>query len=390
MSDLRTELDAALRTVVPEEAPVEAAMRRGRRLRLRRRAAAVAGAVAVAVFVTVGYPALTRQSAPASPEQHQRIAVTDEPAGPGSPPGAVAHGKVGGASWEVDVDNPNVTGSSGQGNAALPQCYSARGSIRGADGTVYSSGLSVSGCGLTYPTGRTPVVFTGTESATNGVAIGAVAPDVTYLTLRLADGQELKLIPVTAYRARLVAYVVPLSNPVVGAKAVLANGQYLTAVPFNQPGKTASFGLWALPGEHVPPTDSVVLTMGSPPDIWSQKVTAYEGPWGTCWVIGRADPSCVPAGGLKDTSIIGHSGDGLAMWGSAADNVGRILVTLAGSGISLTIGKPRARASWRFPGRRSETSSCGHSPWPRGRRQYPSRAMTPSASSSGPESSRSS
>lgn len=348
MSDLRTELDAALRTVVPGEAPVEAAMRRGRRLRLRRRAAAVAGVVAVAVFVTVGYPALTRQSAPVSPEQHQRIAVTDEPAGPGSPPGAVAHGKVGGASWEVDVDNPNVTGSSGQGNTALPQCYSARGSIRGADGTVYSSGLSVSGCGLTYPTGGTPVVFTGTESATNGVAIGAVAPDVTYLTLRLADGQELKLIPVTAYGARLVAYVVPLSTPVVGAKAVLANGQYLAAVPFNQPGKTASFGLWALPGEHVPPTDSVVLTMGTTPDIWSQKVTAYEGPWGTCWVIGRADPSCVPAGGLKDTSIIGHSGDGLAMWGSAADNIGRILVTLGASVLEV----PRAQVGdeqlWAF------------------------------------------
>lgn len=348
MSDLRTELDAALRTVVPGEAPVEAAMRRGRRLRLRRRAGAVAGAVAVAVFVTVGYPALTRQSAPVSPEQHQRIAVTDEPAGPGSPPGAVAHGKVGGASWEVDVDNPNVTGSSGQGNTALPQCYSARGSIRGADGTVYSSGLSVSGCGLTYPTGGTPVVFTGTESATNGVAIGAVAPDVTYLTLRLADGQELKLIPVTAYGARLVAYVVPLSTPVVGAKAVLANGQYLAAVPFNQPGKTASFGLWALPGEHVPPTDSVVLTMGTTPDIWSQKVTAYEGPWGTCWVIGRADPSCVPAGGLKDTSIIGHSGDGLAMWGSAADNIGRILVTLGASVLEV----PRAQVGdeqlWAF------------------------------------------
>lgn len=348
MSDLRTELDAALRTVVPGEAPVEAAMRRGRRLRLRRRAAAVAGVVAVAVFVTVGYPALTRQSAPVSPEQHQRIAVTDEPAGPGSPPGAVAHGKVGGASWEVDVDNPNVTGSSGQGNTALPQCYSARGSIRGADGTVYSSGLSVSGCGLTYPTGGTPVVFTGTESATNGVAIGAVAPDVTYLTLRLADGQELKLIPVTAYGARLVAYVVPLSTPVVGAKAVLANGQYLAAVPFNQPGKTASFGLWALPGEHVPPTDSVVLTMGTTPDIWSQKVTAYEGPWGTCWVIGRADPSCVPAGGLKDTSIIGHSSDGLAMWGSAADNIGRILVTLGASVLEV----PRAQVGdeqlWAF------------------------------------------
>ena len=350
MSDLRTELDAALRTVVPGEAPVEAAMRRGRRLRLRRRAGAVAGAVAVAVFVTVGYPALTRQSAPASPEQHQRIAVTDEPARPGSPPGAVAHGKVGGASWEADVDNPNVTGSSGQGNTALPQCYSARGSIRGADGTVHSSGLSVSGCGLTYPTGETPVVFTGTESATNGVAIGAVAPDVTYLTLRLSDGQELKLIPVTAYGARLVAYVVPLSNPVVGAKAVLANGQYLVAVPFNQPGKTASFGLWALPGAHVPPTDSVVLTIGTAPDIWSQKVTAYEGPWGTCWVIGRADPSCVPAGGLKDTSIIGHSGDGLAMWGSAADNIGRILVTLEGGASVLEV--PRAQVGderlWAF------------------------------------------
>ena len=93
-----------------------------------------------------------------------------------------------------------------------------------------------------------------------------------------------------------------------------------------------------------------MLTTGTTPDIWSQKVTAYEGPWGTCWVIGRADPSCVPAGGLKDTSIIGHSGDGLAMWGSAADNIGRILVTLEGGASVLEV--PRAQVGdeqlWAF------------------------------------------
>ena len=83
MSDLHEELDAALRMITPHEAPVEAALRRGRWLRRRRRVAAVAGVVSVAVFATVGYPALTRPSAAPrpAPVQHQRIVVTDEPPG---------------------------------------------------------------------------------------------------------------------------------------------------------------------------------------------------------------------------------------------------------------------------------------------------------------------
>ncbi len=234
MSDLRADLDTALRTIVPGEVPVEAAMRQGRRLQTRRRLAAIAGVAAVAVFAAVGYPALSRTGAaprPAPPVQHQRIVVTNEPPGMGSPPGLIALGKVGSSSWEVSVDKPD-----GQhGKSALPQCYNVSLSRPGGAvaGGPSSSGLGESSCGLTYAASQEPVTFTGSTGFGNGstaLAIGTVAPDVTYIMVTLAGGQQLKLIPVPAYGVRLVAYVVPLSDGVVKAVAYLGNGQYLTAL----------------------------------------------------------------------------------------------------------------------------------------------------------------
>jgi hypothetical protein len=337
MSDLHEELDAALRTITPREAPVEAAMRRGRRLRFRRRLGAAAGVVAIAVFAAVGYPALTRPSAgprPA-PVQHQRIVVTDEPPAMGSPEGVIALGTVGGGSWEISAEKPDGQ----QGKSALPQCFDISLGRPGATG-VGSSRPAMVGCGLTEAASQEPATFTGFNGfgdGLNAAAIGTVAPDVTYIMVTLADGQQLKLIPVSAYGERLVAYVTPLDDQVVKAVAYLGNGQYLTAVPFRQPGSVGLFGLWLSPGDKAPPTDSAVLTTGTAEDIWSQKVTAYEGPWGTCWVIGRGDSACVAAGGLKETSVLGYTGDRLVIWGSAAEEIGRIVVTVDGGPAGLEV-----------------------------------------------------
>jgi hypothetical protein len=331
VSDLHEELDAALRTISPREAPVEAAMRRGRRIRRRRRLGAVAVVAAVAVFATVGYPALTRMSAaPAPPVQHQRIVVTDEPPAMGTPPGLIALGTVDGLPWAISAEKPD-----GQpGKSALPQCFDITLGRPGATG-VGSSRPAMTGCGLTEQAGQEPATFTGFNGFGDGLrsaaAVGTVAPDVTYIVVTLADGQQLKLIPVSAYGERLVAYVTPLDDQAVKAAAYLGNGQYLTATPFTQQGTTSTYGLWLRPGQKAPPTASAVLTTGTPGG-WSGKVIAYEGPWGICLVTNDTMTLCYPVARLPGTGVVGLTGTGppQIVFGSAAANASRLRVTLTG------------------------------------------------------------
>ena len=331
MTGLRTELDAALRTITPGEAPVEGAMRRGRWLR-RRRIGAVAAVTAVALLAAAGYPALAGRSAgprPVPPANHQRVVVTDVPPARGAPPGEVAFGRVGGLSWEVGVDKPDPKASS-----ALPACWRSR-QVGAPEQRASSSSLEVSNCDIPKLTGQWPVELTGQGTGTNVVMVGVVRADVTYVLLTLADGQELKLIPVTSYGgARLLAYVAPLRDPVIKAVAYQGNGQYLTAVPFNQPGSLPSFGLWLRPGDTPPPTASAVLTRGTP-GVWSGKISAYEGPWGTCFSTGPGDSECSSAPRLLATEVTGLTGGDppLMVWGSAAPYVTRLEVTLTNGDI---------------------------------------------------------
>ncbi len=111
--------------------------------------------------------------------------------------------------------------------------------------------------------------------------VAAVAADVKYLVVVLADGQTVKEIPVAAYGGRFVAFAAPLSDRVLSSTAYFQDGQFITAVPFTQDGGLPDFGLWAAPGQPVPPTATAVLGSGTANgQHWS--VTAYEGPWGTC------------------------------------------------------------------------------------------------------------
>jgi hypothetical protein len=287
---------------------------------------------AVALFAAAGYPALARHSAgprPVPPVHHQRVLVTDVPPALGAPPGEVAFGRVGGLSWEVGVDKPAAKASS-----ALPTCWRSR-QAGGPEQAASSSSLEVSNCDLPKLTGQWPVEFTGQDTGTNGVMIGTVRPDVTYVALTLADGQELKLIPVTSYGgARLLAYVAPLRDPVIKAVAYQGDGQYLIAVPFNQPGSLSLFGLWLRPGDAVPPTASAVLTTGTP-GVWSGKISAHEGPWGTCFSTGSGDSECYSAVQMLATEVTGLMGGDppLMVWGSAAPYITRLEVSLTNGDI---------------------------------------------------------
>jgi hypothetical protein len=318
VSELHERFDQALRTVDPGPAPVDEAMRRGKAIRVRRWVAVVAGAVAVAAAVA-GYPALSHLRALPAPQPvtPHRVVVTDVPPGPGSPKGLIAEGKIGNKTWQAVIENS-------PGNAANDQCFYGR-------GTAFESGgnSTANGCGpLTPPTGGDPVAFgDGLGVGKTQLQFGAVAQDVTYVLVRLGDGQELKLIPVKLSGLRLVAFAAPMSPQVVSATAYLSDGQYRTAIAVNLPGEMAEFITWLRPGEQGQPRVTGVIGSGTTDgQAWS--VTAYEGPWGTCVVL-AAGSACLPSGMQGITGIHGGTGGPPELvWGSAARSVSYVTITL--------------------------------------------------------------
>lgn len=264
MSDLQEELDRALRTVTIGAAPVERAKRAGRRIRTRRRVALLAGVLAVAA-VAVGYPALARSAAapPApltgqptpAPSPHPSDmavsaypapAITQAPGGLASKTGEIAAGSVGDMRWRIYVVPP------GQKNPVpADSCYTIT-IVVGSDlqGPCYDL-PSALGRGLGV---AKPAAFT--ERSDNGATVttvGAAAPDVTYFIVTFADGQQLKLLPVTADGHRYIAWMAPLSLAVDSVVAHLGgpysdSGQTATAVPVERPGRPPVFGRWRLAG----------------------------------------------------------------------------------------------------------------------------------------------
>jgi hypothetical protein len=313
--DLHAELDAALRTITPRDAPVEAAMRRGRRIRLRRRLGAVAAVAAAAVFATVGYPALTRPAAgPApAPVQHQPVIVTDIPPGMGSPDnGLIALGTIGATRWQVSV-NPAPS---------LGQCIAGQVGPGHLDAGCYEPRL------LSAPADGSPVMLQGNSRGAYTVAVGGVAANVTYLVVTLTDGQQLKLIPVTSRGHRYVGYILPDGLRAARVAAYLGNGQELIAIPFNHPGfAIPQLVRWAPAGEPEPRTVTAEIGSGTVNgQHWS--VTAQAGPWGTCIESGNRD-LCWAETGFPGTGIVGAL-DGTTRYtiGSAAASVAEVRVTL--------------------------------------------------------------
>jgi hypothetical protein len=320
VSDLHEGLDAALRTVIPHEAPVEAAMRQGRRLRTRRRIAAVTGVAALAVFAAVGYPALTRPAAGPGPApvQHQPVMVTDMPPAPGSPDnGLIAMGTIGATRWQASIS----------GSGSQEQCIVGQVGTHRMTGGCYQSGM------LDEASSQSPLVLQGSSDGSYMVSVGGVAANVTYVVVTLADGQQLKLIPVTSHGHRYVGYVLPAGYRVARATAYLGGGQELVAVPFNPPGHAIpELVRWDPPGQTEPRASTVVVGSGTiDGQRWS--VIAYVGPWGTCVGRGHGDGgSCWADNQMNSTGTIGYVGD------TAQYVVGSADASVTEVGVALTDG----------------------------------------------------
>jgi len=375
MTDLRDDLDRALRSVTVGEAPVQRAVRDGRRLRNRRRLAVLASALAIAA-VAAASPSLARLSAgPALPGTSHPATlrpsvtgtspadpvVSDQPPDPGAASGTVAQGLIGGHRWAVVL-----AGSDRTPRAPAYACYrayvarTAGGQASGPDAHIYEDCASAAD-GLVVVPGTDPAglaaVLTGMgpDGATEQVVLGAVAADVDYFALTFADGQQLKLIPVSWHGHRYVAWIAPADMTIARLTAHLGgphfdNGQVTTAVPFQQADAAPQFGLWFTPGQAVPPRASGIIGYGTPGGpTWS--ASAYEGPWGTCFLpeLGRA--SCVWRTRLAGTELLGVGGDPpAAAFGSAAPGVAYLRVSLSnGTTVQVTpvsVGNERLFALW--------------------------------------------
>ena len=320
MNDLREDLDRALRTVTFGEAPVERTKRHGRRIRTRRRIKLLAGALAVAV-VAVVYPVLGRSSAaPPAPVTGQRghtppagqdPVITDGPpagttqaaGGLATKTGLIAQGTVGGVKWQASVHPPGPSNTDPKAT-----CYT----VTLSSPSGFGSMCDESSVSLTDALNGNPAAFTGQSEKNLEVMFGAVAKNVTYFIVTFNDSQQIKLIPVTAYGIRYIAWVAPASMTIELVEAHLGgpysdSGQSMNTAPFDLPGQVPSFGLWQKSGVSAPPRDSKVIGHGSAGGhAWS--VTAYEGPWGTCFVTSTGSTDCVPIGGLSSTAILGGWG----------------------------------------------------------------------------------
>jgi len=321
VSDLRDNLEQMLRTVDPGPAPVDAVVRRGKRIRTRRRLITGACAVAVVAFAVAGYPALTHeQAAPAPTPVTHRPSVTDIPPGPGAPKNLLASGMINGTPWKVVSEQQ-----------AKQQCFVA-----------YDPGWqgvgAVGDCERDAPSAASPVAFQGFEvGGRNAVTIGTVRADVQYVVITLADGTQLKLIPVTVHGARYVAFPSPAAIPVASATVyVTSGGQGGTAIPFNAPDGVPMFAAWLQPGQRQQSQlRQVVASDSSPGQPWS--LTAYVGPWGICLVesgdtgtITVTATGCLDAAPRDATRVLGVFGGGLpqVFYGSASAAASLLRVTL--------------------------------------------------------------
>jgi hypothetical protein len=287
--DLHERLEAAFEAISPHPAPIDDAMRDGRTIRVRRRLALAVGVAAVVAAAVFSVPALlhrTAAPAPAAPGQ-QHYTVTVQAPGQGWPPDVIAVGTIDGQRWWVIADRPGADFSHpGQQDIIIDG--PAVGAPEGSD--QYVPPLSTTGS-------PGPVSFTEITSGAAQVQVGAVAADVSYVTVRLGNGAVLVLHPVMVYGTRAVALAVPLRAEITEVAAYSRHGEIAFAVPFNWPGGGAWVVSWLRPGQATAPRVSGVIGSGSVRGkAWS--ATAYLGPWGTCIALDGAAPQggglCVP------------------------------------------------------------------------------------------------
>jgi hypothetical protein len=160
---------------------------------------------------------------------------------------------------------------------------------------------------------------------------GPVQADVSYVKVTLDNGTVLTLHPVTAHGVRVVAFATPANAMIVSATAYSRHGEIATAIPFNEPGGQAFFGIWLKPGQHGIARASGSIGSGTAGgNTWS--AFAYLGPWGVC-VVSVTGPIC---------AATSASDLGTEVMASTESSTPEVV-----TGVLLSVGGPHRRAPAR-------------------------------------------
>jgi hypothetical protein len=265
--DLRIQLDAALGRLTPSPLPMHAVVRQGRAVMMRRRLTAVAIAAAVVIAAVVA-PVLARaigRSAPSSGQPHYHVTVY--PPGPGSRPGMIAYGRINGHPWLA----------AGKFKHPYTVCFWT---------WHYGSGGCTTGSGPRLAARRgAPVSIEQGDGPGPVLYVASVRSDVTYVRIRLSDGEVLTLRPVAIFGPKYAAYVaLPLPNTAAlrSVTAYSAKGELAYTIPFTARGNL-DLVRWLRPDQPALPRPRIrILDLGS---VDGRPMTgqAYLGPWGTCF-----------------------------------------------------------------------------------------------------------
>jgi hypothetical protein len=316
-NNLREQLSDVFSAIDPAAAPVEAAIRQGKRLRWRRRATAATGLAAV-VAAAICVPLAVHPLASPPPATSQaKYSVTVQPPGPGSPAGEIAQGSINGASWRVTADKPI------QENGQPVVCIHL-------SGPLFRSAPPTMACNPALTNGA-PAGFEGTGVGPVQLLWAPVESDVSYATVALTNGEVLTLRPVTLHGTRWIAFAV-LDHVVRSVTAYSSRGEISTVVPFDKY-TGYSFVTWLKPGQHGPAPATAVIGSGTADGKpWS--VTLYAGSWGICETTSNGTSTCWDnrLDGAPFAGVDGSVDPGALhiVTGSARLDVARIVISLPG------------------------------------------------------------
>jgi hypothetical protein len=132
---------------------------------------------------------------------------------------------------------------------------------------------------------------------------GIVGSDVTSVVVRLSNGTELDLRPVSAYGHRWVAMAAPV-HAIVEAESFVGGAEYRYAVAYVV-GTYSEFVTWLRPGQVGLPRSSARVGSGTLDGVaWHETVSI--GPWGYCASV--ADGTmCMPTATLPQLPRIGKT-----------------------------------------------------------------------------------
>ncbi|HXL88268.1 MAG TPA: hypothetical protein VN969_04680 [Streptosporangiaceae bacterium] len=238
--NLHEQLDDIFEAISPTPAPIEETVKRGSRIRWRRRVVTVTG-LAAAVAVAIGVPLTVHwQASPAPANTHYTVTVQSP--GPHAPANEIAYGTVNGKAWRILMVNPTP--------ALWGYGYFSVGALDPALGSETELPIG-SFEPPSAPTRADPVVFVAPgmfdlDPQAMGDA-GAVAAEVSYVTVTLTNGTVLTLHPVTVYGNRYVAFAAPVGTA-VKATAYSSRGEISSAIALTGDDGLDQFLYWLPPG----------------------------------------------------------------------------------------------------------------------------------------------